>query len=195
MNSTKSGRGYGFLIFATLFAVAAGLLVASVARAGTGSPDLILIHDPSGYSTTFTSSHYMQVAEFEIVNVGMRNAQIDLMNVDFVHSGMVNTSNRRVRFYQEDGGTDIQLGGYLFAAGDPYAQTEIEDDRFRDVIVPAGESRLFKITVDTSDMSMADAPALIIASMEPGDIVWSYAEEEGLTQVMGIPFLFNAVAM
>ncbi len=106
-------------------------------------------------------------------NTGSYDATIKLMNFAISQTGISNTADRELKIYKDNtisSGTLVLTTSWLAAGDQDFGNTAITDAGFTDVVIAAGSSKTFIITMDTQDVTSDDKLSI---SMAADDITWN----------------------
>ncbi|MBI3671400.1 hypothetical protein HY249_01235 [Candidatus Azambacteria bacterium] len=129
----------------------------------------------------------MKVNVSNSANVGNYSATVKLMNFANSSSGAVGTaSGTKALTVYKDNTSTTALATTNYASLQAFTTTAITEGAFTDVEIAAGATKLFIVTLDTSN---AVATNTVTVGMSAGNITWTDGYTTSITTVNSLPLL------
>jgi len=140
---------------------------------------------PSGSAGPSASAIVMKVNVTNSSNIGSYSATVKNMNFANSSVGLGTSAAKALKVYKDNTGTTA-LATTNYPSGAQIGNSAITEGNFTDVEIAAGSTKLFIVTLDTSEAGANDT---VTVGMDSSDVTWTDGITSSITSVDSLPLL------
>jgi len=143
---------------------------------------------PSGSAVGGTDFTVAKINITNTTNVGNYDATIQALNFAISQTGISNTADRELKIYKDviSSGNLLETTSWLASGVQNFGNTAITDAGMTDVAISSGATRLFYVTMDTSDAGSDDKLSIYVDS---ADVTWNDGVTADISAVNSLPLI------